>query len=61
MEVAVLCVNFFKLRPKVYKLTSPSDLNLPLTAIAFVLVSVFLSVRQPEGSIRSKLAQVDWM
>ncbi|KAJ7929144.1 iron permease [Mycena leptocephala] len=36
-------------------------LNLPLTAIAFVLVSVFLSVRQPEGSIRSKLAQVDWI
>ncbi|KAJ6463213.1 major facilitator superfamily domain-containing protein [Mycena vitilis] len=36
-------------------------LNLPLTGIAFVLVSVFLSVRQPEGSTRSKLAQVDWV
>ncbi|KAJ7265870.1 Mfs1.1 [Mycena haematopus] len=35
-------------------------LNLPLTAIAFVLVSKFLSVRHPEGSVRSKLAQVDW-
>ncbi|KAJ6567339.1 major facilitator superfamily domain-containing protein [Mycena vulgaris] len=36
-------------------------LNLPLTAIAFVLVWVFLSVRHPEGSVRSKLAQVDWI
>ncbi|KAF8211591.1 iron permease [Mycena galopus ATCC 62051] len=36
-------------------------LNLPLTALAFVLVFRFLSVRQPEGSVRSKLAQVDWI
>ncbi|KAF7355665.1 MFS domain-containing protein [Mycena sanguinolenta] len=36
-------------------------LNLPLTAIAFVLVFTFLSVRQPEGSVRSKLAKVDWI
>ncbi|KAJ7499373.1 MFS general substrate transporter [Mycena latifolia] len=36
-------------------------LNLPLTGLAFILVWVFLSVRQPEGSIRSKLAQVDWI
>ncbi|KAJ7122881.1 iron permease [Mycena epipterygia] len=36
-------------------------LNLPLTAIAFVLVYFYLSVRQPEGSVRSKLAQVDWI
>ncbi|KAJ6543871.1 iron permease [Mycena capillaripes] len=36
-------------------------LNLPLTAIAFVLVFVFLSVRHPEGTIRSKLARVDWI
>ncbi|KAJ6515486.1 iron permease [Mycena sanguinolenta] len=35
-------------------------LNLPFTAIAFVLVFAFLSVRQPEGSVRSKLVQVDW-
>jgi hypothetical protein len=37
------------------------DLNLPLTGIAFVLVLRFLSVHQPEGSVRSKLARVDWM
>ncbi|KAJ7929142.1 iron permease [Mycena leptocephala] len=36
-------------------------LNLPLTAIAFVLIVMFLSVRKPEGSVRSKLAQVDWV
>ncbi|KAJ7768343.1 major facilitator superfamily domain-containing protein [Mycena metata] len=36
-------------------------LNLPLTAVAFVLVWFFLSVRHPEGSVRSKLAQVDWV
>ncbi|KAJ7087266.1 major facilitator superfamily domain-containing protein [Mycena belliarum] len=35
-------------------------LNLPLTGIAFFLVWTFLSVRTPEGSIRSKLALVDW-
>ncbi|KAJ7124420.1 iron permease [Mycena epipterygia] len=36
-------------------------LNLPLTCLAFSLVLIYLSVRQPEGSIRSKLAQVDWV
>ncbi|KAJ7658380.1 iron permease [Mycena polygramma] len=36
-------------------------LNLPLTALAFFLVLVYLSVRRPEGSVRSKLAQVDWI
>ncbi|KAJ7179573.1 major facilitator superfamily domain-containing protein [Mycena filopes] len=36
-------------------------LNLPLTAIAFVLVWFFLDVRHPEGSVRSKLATVDWI
>ncbi|KAJ7745521.1 MFS general substrate transporter [Mycena olivaceomarginata] len=36
-------------------------LNLPLTGIAFVLVLRFLSVHQPEGSVRSKLARVDWI
>ncbi|TDL19134.1 iron permease [Rickenella mellea] len=35
-------------------------LNLPLTAIAFVLVSIFLRVRTPEGTIREKLARIDW-
>ncbi|KAJ7117982.1 MFS general substrate transporter [Mycena crocata] len=36
-------------------------LNLPLTGIAFGLVFTYLSVRQPEGSVRHKLAQVDWI
>ncbi|GJE93488.1 MFS general substrate transporter [Phanerochaete sordida] len=35
-------------------------LNLPLTGIAFVLVWIFLAVRTPEGSVRAKLARVDW-
>ncbi|KAJ7762782.1 iron permease [Mycena maculata] len=36
-------------------------LNLPLTGIAFLLVSMYLSVRHPEGTVRSKLARVDWI
>ncbi|KAJ6476702.1 MFS general substrate transporter [Mycena vitilis] len=36
-------------------------LNLPVGAIAFVLVFVFLSVKRPEGSMREKLAKVDWL
>ncbi|KAJ7342682.1 iron permease [Mycena albidolilacea] len=36
-------------------------LNLPLATIAFVLVLLYLSVRRPEGSLHSKLAQVDWV
>ncbi|KAJ7907211.1 iron permease [Mycena leptocephala] len=36
-------------------------LNLPLTALAFLLVLMHLSVRRPEGSVYSKLAQVDWI
>ncbi|KAI0921395.1 hypothetical protein AcW1_004613 [Taiwanofungus camphoratus] len=36
-------------------------LNLPLTGIAFVLVLLFLRVRTPGGSVRTKLARVDWL
>ncbi|RDX42369.1 iron permease [Lentinus brumalis] len=36
-------------------------LNLPLAGISFVLVAIFLRVRTPEGSIRDKLARVDWI
>ncbi|KAI0648727.1 iron permease [Trametes meyenii] len=36
-------------------------LNLPLAGISFVLVAVFLRVRTPEGSMREKLARVDWI
>ena len=35
-------------------------MNLPLTGIAFALVVLFLRVRTPEGSIKSKLRRVDW-
>lgn len=37
-----------------------ADLNLPLSGIALVLVWFFLRVRTPPGSMRSKLAQIDW-
>ncbi|KAI0763293.1 MFS multidrug transporter [Trametes elegans] len=36
-------------------------INLPLAGIAFVLVALFLRVRTPEGSLRSKLGRVDWV
>ncbi|KAI0640583.1 iron permease [Trametes meyenii] len=36
-------------------------LNLPLTGIAFGLVSLFLHVRAPAGSVRQKLARIDWL
>ncbi|EIW57943.1 MFS multidrug transporter [Trametes versicolor FP-101664 SS1] len=36
-------------------------INLPLAGIAFILVAIFLRVRTPEGSLRSKLARVDWV
>ncbi|TFY60745.1 hypothetical protein EVG20_g7307 [Dentipellis fragilis] len=36
-------------------------LNLPITFISFVLVLIFLRVRSPEGSMKEKLARVDWI
>ena len=35
-------------------------LNVPLSAVAFILMAIFLRVRTPAGSVRSKLARVDW-
>ncbi|KAJ7727424.1 iron permease [Mycena maculata] len=35
-------------------------LNLPLSAIAFLFVFIYLSVNRPAGSVRDKLARVDW-
>ncbi|KAJ7723104.1 iron permease [Mycena maculata] len=35
-------------------------LNLPLSGIAFVLVSIFLRVKTPPGSISEKVSRVDW-
>lgn len=45
----------------VQKLKPLLDLNLPLTAIAFVLVMFCLRVRTPSGSTRDKLLRVDWL
>ncbi|KAJ7505899.1 iron permease [Mycena galericulata] len=36
-------------------------LNLPLSAIAFLLILIFLSVHRPAGSVRDKLGRVDWV
>ncbi|KAJ6551925.1 MFS general substrate transporter [Mycena capillaripes] len=36
-------------------------LNLPLAGIAFALVVRYLTLNRPEGSIRDKLAEVDWV
>ncbi|KAJ7635129.1 major facilitator superfamily domain-containing protein [Roridomyces roridus] len=36
-------------------------LNLPLCAIAFTLVALFLLVRAPTGSVRRKIVKVDWI
>jgi hypothetical protein len=38
-----------------------SDLNLPLGAVAMVLVLVYLNFRVPRTSWREKLSQMDWM
>ncbi|EJD41683.1 MFS general substrate transporter [Auricularia subglabra TFB-10046 SS5] len=35
-------------------------INLPLTGVALVLVFFFLDLRQPTGSLRSKLLRLDW-
>ncbi|KAI0636248.1 iron permease [Trametes polyzona] len=36
-------------------------LNLPLSGIAFILVAIFLRVRTPGGSLKDKLARIDWI
>ncbi|KAH9847880.1 iron permease [Lenzites betulinus] len=36
-------------------------LNLPLAGIAFFLVTFFLRVRTPGGSLKEKLARIDWI
>jgi MFS family permease len=45
----------------VRKLEPFLDINLPLTAIAFVLVLFCLRVRTPSGSVRDKLLRIDWL
>ncbi|KAJ7779218.1 major facilitator superfamily domain-containing protein [Mycena metata] len=36
-------------------------LNLPLAAIAMILVAMYLKLNRPQGSTREKLANVDWV
>ncbi|KAJ7435210.1 iron permease [Mycena galericulata] len=36
-------------------------LNLPVGGLAFFLVLIFLSVHRPAGSVRDKMAKVDWV
>ncbi|KAJ7644807.1 iron permease [Roridomyces roridus] len=36
-------------------------LNLPISALAFTLVTFFLSVNRPAGSVHEKLTRVDWI
>ena len=38
-----------------------SDLNLPIIPIAMTFVILFLKLPTPKGTIREKLARVDWM
>ena len=35
------------------------DLNLPLSGVAFALVTLFLRVRTPPGTLKEKLARMD--
>jgi hypothetical protein len=37
------------------------DLNIPLSAIAAMLVLVFLRMKAPAGSVFDKLKQIDWV
>lgn len=41
--------------------TRNADLNLPITGFAAVLVVVFMKLRTPTGTLREKLARMDWM
>lgn len=36
------------------------DLNLPICAIALILVILFLDLPTPEGSVREKFSRMDW-
>ncbi|CAK5275820.1 unnamed protein product [Mycena citricolor] len=36
-------------------------LNLPLTGLAFLLVTIYLNVKTPPGTVKEKLAKVDWL
>lgn len=36
-------------------------MNLPISAVAALLVAIFLDLKTPEGSLRKKLARIDFM
>ena len=36
-------------------------MNLPISAIAILLVALFLNVKRPAGTFREKFAKIDWM
>lgn len=38
-----------------------SDLNIPICGVAIALVFIFLRLPTPQGTIREKLARMDWM
>ena len=61
LAMAVLYVSYLQLLPRELIGMFSLDLNLPLAGIAFALVAVFLRVKIPEGSMRDKLARVDWV
>lgn len=41
--------------------TAGTDLNLPVSGVAALLVVLFLKLRTPEGSLLEKLARMDWV
>lgn len=38
-----------------------TDLNLPIAGVAALLVVLFLRVPTPQGTLKSKLSNLDWM
>lgn len=38
-----------------------TDLNLPISGVALFLVVFFLRVKAPEGSLKDKIAKIDWL
>ena len=38
-----------------------ADINLPITGAAGLLVLIFLDLKTPEGTLRQKLARIDFV
>lgn len=43
------------------KVTPGTDLNLPVVGVAAILITLFVKMKTPEGSLKEKLARMDWM